>query len=210
MIMRRRALLFAAFCAATFISCHRSRPSAASYTHTDRSYLDLQPGWRIKVVAPILESGGYKVRTEELQSRDGTISPRAEKGFLGYETDYYQVNFLGNGKPLISFESAEFTAIDQKKTTKRKPVISLFEFPESMSFVRLLFLTRVSDNEHDAAVLTASSLTDLDLLTPKVEANPSGNCTAQPEGLCMWIPEGIAVQPEKRDPRNNKAWIPAL
>jgi len=89
-------------------------------------------------------------------------------------------------------------------------VVSLFDFPETIRYVRLLFLTRVSDTEHDAAVLAASSLAALDALTSKVEANPSGNCTAQPEGICSWIPQGIAVQPQKRDPRNSRAWIPAL
>jgi hypothetical protein len=179
-------------------------------TFTDRSYVDLQPGWRLRVVVPILESGGYKVRTEEVRSSDGTVSLQTEKDFLGYETDYYQVNSPGDGKPVVSFESAEFTGIDRKKSRKPKPAMLLFAFPDSFGYVRLLFLTRVSENQHDAAVLAASTLAALDVLTPKVESSPLGNCSAQPEGLCSWIPEGIAVQPEKRDPQNSKAWIPAL
>jgi hypothetical protein len=206
----KNAALLLAFISMGSVGCHKSTPKWPHSGFTDHSYIDLQPGWLIKVVVPILESGGYKVRTEEVRNSDGTVSLRTEKGFLGYETDYYQVNSPGDGKPPVSFQSAEFTGIDHKKIKKPKPVILLFALPESLGYVRLLFLTRVSDTEHDAAVLAASSLAALEALTSKVEANPSGNCTAQPEGLCSWIPEGIAVQPEKRDPQNSKAWIPAL
>jgi hypothetical protein len=207
----KRAGLLAAFSALMLLGCHRSKPTSATpHGHTDLSYIDLQPGWRIKVVVPIIESGGYKVRTEEVRNSDGTVSLRTEKGFLGYETDYYRVNQRGNGKPFISFESAEFTGTNRQKARKPKPVLALFEFPVNSTHVRLLFLARVSENEHDAAVLASPSLATLDVLTPKVESNPSNNCTAQPEGLCSWIPEGIAVQPEKRDPQNSKTWVPAV
>jgi|BarGraIncu00222A_1022003.scaffolds.fasta_scaffold93560_2 hypothetical protein len=202
--------LFLAFISMGFVGCHKSTPMWPQSTFTDRSYVDLQPGWRIRVVVPVLQSGGYKVGTEEVHNNDGTVSLRTERGFLGYETDYYQVNQRGDGKPVIRFQSAEFTSTERKKIRKPKPLIALFVFPEGIEYVRLLFLTRVSENEHDAAVLAASSLAALDGLIPRVEANPLGNCTAQPDGLCAWIPEGIAVQPEKRDPQNNKAWIPAL
>lgn len=203
------ALIFA-FISVGSVGCHKSTPKWPHSGFTDRGYIDLQPGWRIKVVLPILESGGYKVRTEEVRNSDGTVSLQTEKGFLGYETDYYQVNSPGDGKLAITFQSAEFTGIDHKQTRKLKPVVALFDFPETIRYVRLLFLTRVIETEHDAAVLAASSLAALDALTPKVEANPSGNCTAQPDGICSWIPEGIAVQPEKRDPQNSRLWIPAL
>jgi hypothetical protein len=192
------------------VGCHKSTPKWPQSTFTDRSYVDLQPGWRIRVVVPILESGGYIVRTEEVRNSDGTVSLQTEKGFVGYERDYYQVNSPGEGKSVISFQSAEFTGIDHKKIKKPKPVISLFVLPESVNYVRLLFLTRVTETEHDAAVLAASSLAALDTLTPKVEVSPSASCTALPDGLCSWIPEGIAVQPEKRDQQSSKMWIPAL
>jgi|SRR5271165_6565001 len=192
------------------VGCQKSPPKWPQGGFTDRSYIDLQPGWRLKVVVPVIESGGYKVRTEEVHNKDGTVSLRTEEGFVGYETDYYVVNQRDSGKPFISFDSAEFTGTDHKKIKKPKPLIALFVFPESIGYVRLLFLTRVSENEHDAAVLAASTLAVLDKLTPRVEANPSENCTTRPEGPCSWIPEGIAVQPEKKDPQNSKAWIPAL
>ena len=193
-----------------FAGCHRSAPKWPQSTFTDRSYVDLQPGWRLKVVVPVIESGGYKVRTEGIHNNDGTVSLRMEPGLLGYETDYFEVNAAGGVNPPVSFTLAEFTSIDHKKTTKPKPVISLFSLPDNLGYARLLFLTRVSENDHDQAILAASSLATLDALTSKVESNPSPHCTTQPESVCLWIPEGIAVQPEKRDPKNNKVWIPAL
>ena len=85
----------------------------------------------------------------------------------------------------------------------------LFDLPESVRYVRLLFLTRVSQTEHDQAVLGSSSLADLDALQKRVEDNPPENCKIQPEGICSWVPAGIAVQPEKRTPASGKNWIPA-
>ena len=114
----KRAVLLAAFFAVMLPGCHRSKPIAGPHAHTDLSYIDLQPGWRIKVVVPVIESGGYKVRTEELRNSDGTVSLQTEKGFLGYETDYYRVNQRGDGRSFVSFESAEFTGTDRKKTRK--------------------------------------------------------------------------------------------
>jgi len=209
MIARRRAFFLAVLCLIS-VGCYKASPRWPRSGFTDRSYVDLQPGWRIKVVAPILSSGGFKVRTEEVHNSDGTVSLRTEKGFQGYETDYYHVSSPEDGRPTVTFDTAEFVGTNGKKARKPKPVFPLFEFTGNIKYVRLLFLTRVAENEHDGAVLASSSLADLDTLTSLVESNPSTNCKAQPDGLCSWIPEGIAVQPEKRDPQNPKAWIPAL
>lgn len=176
----------------------------------DNRYLDLQPGWRLRVVTPILESGGYKVRTEELRSEGGAINLRAEKGLLGYQTDYYFVNASGEGKPVVTFRRAEFTSVDQKKTEKPAPAVKLFVLSEDIRYVRLLLLTRVSDSDHDEAVLAALSKTELEALTAKVESNPTSNCKPQPEGLCSWVPEGIAVQVERKANGMRDGWRPVL
>ena len=176
----------------------------------DSRYLDLQPGWRLRVVTPILESGSYQVRTEELRSEGGAINLHAEKGLLGYQADYYFVNASGEGKPVVTFQRAEFTSIDQKNTEKPAPAVKLFVLSEDIRYVRLLYLTRVSDADHNEAVLAALSKTELEALTAKVESNPTSNCKPQPEGLCSWVPEGIAVQVEGKAKGKGDGWRPVF
>jgi hypothetical protein len=108
----------------------------------------------------------------------------------------------------IRFETAEITN-DGKSTRRSQPMVPLFDLPENVRYVRLLFLTRASETEHDQAILGSSSSADLDLLKRNVEDNPAQNCKIQPQGVCTWVPSGIAVQPEKKADTRGKAWIPA-
>ncbi len=192
------------------MGCHRATPSSTPQISRDNPYLDLQPGWRLRVVAPVLESGGYKVKTEELQSANGSVDMRVEKAFLGYQADYYTVNSPAEGKPIVAFQRAEFTSVDQIRTTKKRPGVPLFVLPDNTRYVRLLFFTRVSETDHDEAVLSASTRMELDALTAEVEANPAGNCILQPATHCTWVPEGVAVQVERRAGTNSKACMPVL
>jgi hypothetical protein len=170
--------------------CHRDypRPQISAPIARDTGYLDLQPGWRLRVVTPILRSGGYQVKTVEKTSADGTIILNVEQGFLGYQTDFYSVSSPAKGHTIISFRRGEFTSTDQVKTSKASPAVKLFNLDGDTRYVRLLFLTRVSDAEHDEAVLAAASQMALDALTAEVETNPVANCKSQPEGDCSWVP----------------------
>ena len=49
-----------------------------------------------------------------------------------------------------------------KSSKRSQPLVPLFDLPESVRYVRLLFLTRASQTEHDQAILGSSSLADLD------------------------------------------------
>jgi hypothetical protein len=109
---------------------------------------------------------------------------------------------------VVRFGSAEFTS-NGKSSKRSQPLVPLFDLPENVRYVRLLFLTRVSQTEHDQAILGSSSLADLDALRRKVEDSPAENCKVQPEGICSWVPAGIAVQPEKKTSSSGKTWIPA-
>jgi len=55
-----------------------------------RYYIDLEPGWRLRVVTPILKDGGYVVKTQ-----GETVEP----GFLGYEVSFYDVRARGVARP---------------------------------------------------------------------------------------------------------------
>jgi hypothetical protein len=46
------------------------------------------------------------------------------------------------------------------------------------------------------AVVAAKDMEALDILTYRVQADPSGGCRSDSRSYCSWIPEGIAVRPE--------------
>jgi hypothetical protein len=173
----------------------------------DRSFIDIEPGWRLRVITPLLKSGGYRVRTEpeEVSSDSGSpslnIQMRVDSEFLGYEQAYYSFETKGR----IRLTSVEAT-IQGKTEPRQKPAATLFQWPRDARFVRLVFLTRASDADHDMAVLTARRYEDLDGWTAKLRTAPDETCRAT--RYCSWIPGGIAVRAESRDPQSGN-WRPA-
>jgi hypothetical protein len=199
------SIALAALCA-TFVCCRTHTQANAPRLSIDRTSVDLQPGWRVLVVAPILKSGGFKTHFEEMQSKAGTVTLKTGEDFKGYETDYYRV--VDNGSELVvRFSSAEIRHNDGTTTQPLQPLVPLFILNEGIHYVRLLFLTRVSEADHNEAILASESLEKLDTLTRTVEADPVQNCKVQSQGSCVWVPEDVAVRPQKK---SGKAWVPVL
>ena len=184
---------------------HHRSPEPTAISH-DRAFIDLQAGWRIRVVTPILKSGTFKVQTQELRTGDGTINLKVSNDFEGYETDLYIARAQGKAGISVQFVSAEVTDINGKTTSKPHPIVPLFVFPQNIQYVRLLFLTRLRQAEHNEAIVGTSSLAALDELTQGIEASPDENCRNSIEAVCSWVPEGISVQPERK---SNREWLPA-
>jgi len=188
--------------------CAVRKPHEDVNAFVDKSYVDLEPGWRVRVVIPILSSGKFKMQSEQFQGEDKIGELKAGSDFLGYETDYYAVTAQDGNGVAIRFDTAAVMN-DGKSTQRSQPMVPLFDLPENIRYVRLLFLTRASETEHDQAILGSSSLADLDLLKREVEDSPAQKLQVQPQGVCTWVPAGIAVQPEKKASANGGVWIPA-
>jgi hypothetical protein len=180
----------------------------AAQPQTDHEYVDLQPGWRIKVVTPILRSGKFIVDEQAVEQKGSETIIKAGADFVGYEISRYSVRPHPGGGVFIRFSSAEAVR-DGKPAKESRPLVPLFDLPADTPFLRLFFLTRVSKADHDQGILAASSLQQLNKATQNLEADPEKNCVREGETFCFWIPRGIAVQPEKRDPANRKDWLPA-
>jgi hypothetical protein len=207
--MKSARVFVALLMLATVSACgHRRSPEPAAIS-PDRAFIDLQAGWRIRVVTPILKSGKFRVQTRQVRNSDGTVGLETTSDFEGYETDFYRALAEGEGAIVVQFVSAEVTDTNGKTTTKALPRVPLFIFPPGIQYVRLLFLTRVSQAEHNEAIIGASSLTGLEQLTQRLGVNPDENCRNSTDEVCSWVPEGISVQPEKK-PNKSKEWIPAL
>jgi len=161
------------------------------------TFLDLQPGWRLRVITPLIAGGGYVVKPASAQEQGKTITLRTGTEFLGYETAYYDVR---EGLA-VRFSGAE-TMRDGKSAPQPRPVHPLFRMSRGMKHMRLVFLERGSDAEHDMAILTSKNLPELDALTVRLRATPATAC----EKGCEWVPAGIAVRAETQ---RNGSWIPA-
>jgi hypothetical protein len=185
------------------------------------NWIDLEPGWRIRVVTPIQKSGSYIVkfspgegsptgpatRVRELSDRKLDIAVTASQDFLGYETSFYTVSAHRRGGVVIDFQSATAT-IGGVSSACSRPVQPLFRLPSWVRSVRLLHLLRVSPTDHDAAVLAGRNADELDRLTALVQADPSA-CHDYRNSTCQWIPAGIAARPERRVmERGAEQWVP--
>lgn len=168
--------------------------SPAPFDIHSSSYIDLQPGWRLRVTTPLLKSGGYVLKdTVQSTSRDGALIIETGDDFIGYETSYYAVGRNGPGVK-IEFKSTEVTR-DGETFSQRQPKVALFTMPRPAKYVRLLFIRRVSEADHDMAVVAAERIETLERLTQSVQTDPQA-CLSKGATYCSWIPLGIAVRPE--------------
>jgi hypothetical protein len=201
--MTRKDVLGCALLAIAMCGCTAHKRVAPQYgLAPDRSYIDIEPGWRLRIVTPLLKSGGYRVRTAaETRTSGLNIELRVDSDFLGYELAYYAFEPKGR----IRLTSVEAT-VNGATEPRTQPTANLFTWPKDARFLRLVFLTRASAADHDMAVLTARRLEDLDTWTAKLRDEPETACKETP--YCSWIPGGIAVTAERRDSQSNN-WVPA-
>jgi hypothetical protein len=182
----------------------KRRLDLANTTFSTRNYIDVLPGSRIRVVTPILKSGGTNPALIELESAKDSLAFKTNDDFLGYESDYYVVRAEQAGELSIAFKNGSVRLNNGTVTAARHPRVLLFQLPPGTAFMRLVLLIRTSVNDHNEAILTSRDPTSLDQLTREVEENPK-TCGSTALGNCTWIPEGIAVQPERK---LKHVWLP--
>ena len=159
------------------------------------SYIDLQPQWRLRVVIPMLKSGRYVLGTLGTETDGNTVTVDTGGDFLGYEIAYYAVQPRRGGGVRIEFTAAEATR-NGVTAPRTKSIAPLFKLPRGARYVRLIYLIRVSQVDHDMAVVAARDIGSLNALTLRVQSNPGEACRDGRDGSCSWIPQGIAVRPE--------------
>jgi len=198
----------------TLAGCSRPKldlpkPTVAQH---GREWIDLQGGWRVRVVTPLLKSGGYIVKTSNAgpraeidltQTRSVDVALKADDDFQGYEEATYQVQARGGGGVRLTLNSIVVRR-DGQSAVSRAPLNPLLRIPRSMRSIRILHLVRVSRADHNAAILAARSPDLLETLTKQVQSDPSA-CELARESVCQWVPAGIAVIPEKM---NGDRWSP--
>jgi hypothetical protein len=185
-----------------------SAPAPASSPY----WVGLQRGWRVRVVIPILKSGGYQVKTKAgplpAAGPGSAITLSAGPDFLGYEVSIYAVRGRAGGGVRVVFRSAKRYE-KGRAVSSRHTIRPLFRLPKSARWVRILHLIRYSPADHNSAILAADHLSLLETLTRQVKSDPS-NCKSGQHTFCAWVPLGIAVIPEsKKKVQGKRRWVAA-
>jgi len=138
---------------------------------------------------PMLRSGGYVVPS--VRNADPSSS-NIEVGddFLGYEKDYYIVRARDDGGIRIEFSRAQVWEKGQT-STRRHPKLRLFSQAANARHVRLVYLIRVSEADHNMAILASDNVAALEESTRAVTKNAA--CQNSEKVTCTWVPEGVAV-----------------
>jgi hypothetical protein len=172
-------------------------PPTPSAVEHDNSYEDLKTGSTLKIVMPLLKSGGFHASLHAQQTNSNTITLTADD-LLGYITSKYAITGK-NGMLRLKFLSAQQTKDGQTLPLAAPPALP-FDLPRIPEHVRLVYLVRSSQADHNMAIIASKNLNSLDALTRRVQKDPD-TCIAANDAFCSWVPSGIAVRPESSEPR---------
>ena len=198
--------------AVSFGGCHRQKLMTAAAPGSlvpVRTFLDLQPGWRLTLMTPMRRDsatdpwryGQPSVKTETTNGLNVTISVDLNSQF-GFERTFYAVQVKG-----LAWQES-MRNLEGKEERALEPILKIFPKPGKTQRLRLLFLTRASDLNYNTALLSAPNPIAMEAFTIAVRANPDQACQPGKAQTCIWIPPGVASRPEK--PSTNGDFIPAL
>lgn len=138
---------------------------------------------------PMLRSGGYVVPSVR-NADPKKLEIEASDDFLGYEKDHYVIRARNDGGIRIEFSRAEVWE-KGKTSTRQHPKLRLFSQAANVKHVRLVYLIRVSETDHNMAIVASDDLAALEEATRTVTKN--ADCQNSERVTCTWVPEGIAV-----------------
>lgn len=186
------ALLFAS------VSClHKTIAPAASTPAAGNSYIDLAPGGSLRIVVPLLKPGALAAGMQSVQ-RDGNTFLVSAANLAGYYVSVYAIERAPHGRVRLRFTSAETTR-DGKTLPGSQPPALPFALPMTAQHIRLIYLVRKSQSDHNMAVVASKSVDALDAFTEQFLGHPDV-CRTDREISCSWVPTGIAVRPETQPP----------
>jgi hypothetical protein len=173
-------------------------PAPVKYPVISPDFVDLLPEWGIREVTPIFPYAGFVARG--LAQQEGTTITLAGSDIEGYEIALYRLKPQDNDFVDMEIESVETTKGDQV-TKEEMPRAPLFQYPGRVRYIRLLYLVRVSESDHNMAILASDDVDQLNALTKRAQADPDNGCKNELRAYCTWVPQGIAVQVQRTPPR---------
>jgi hypothetical protein len=149
-------------------------------------FRDLVPG-QVRQITPVVP-----LAQETSQQREGNTLTLTGTDFQGYEIALYTLKPRDGGGVAVELDSVETTK-GAEVTKETQPRLPLLQFPDYVRYIRLLYFLRVSDADHNMAVLASDDVDRLNALTKQVQADPAGGCKDQGRVFCRWAPPGVAV-----------------
>jgi hypothetical protein len=172
-----------------------TRIAATPAGSANNDYLDIQAGWRLTAVTPILKSGGYVLKTPDKPISNNGFTLSAGTDFVGYEVAHYEVKGPRGGHVSVEFDSAEVTK-EGKTQPQPRSIAPIFQVARRPTYLRLIYLIRISQADHNMDVVAARKIEALDAITRQIQMNPADGCKVDRRASCVWIPDGIAVRAE--------------
>lgn len=159
----------------------------------DNSYTDLHAGSTIRIVVPLVRSGGFRpdLRSSKLQGNTFSIGA---VDLVGYTTSFYAVTGR-SGQVHLKFVSAEQTKDGKSAPVAKAAALLPFELPRKSEYVRLVYLVRVSQADHNMAIIGCKNRDRLNVYTERLKEDPD-ICKTSTAIFCSWVPAGIAVRRE--------------
>ncbi len=159
---------------------------------------DLLPWIKLRVTTPIFREGApadAKFITDDhgvVEEAPGelSITLKASDDFVGYEFAWYALRPRLDGGARLELEFSE-THIGEE-TTRTQTSRQHLEFGGDARYFRILVLTRISDSDHDTALLAGSTLAELEERTKAVEGDPA-RCERM--AGCVSIDTRVALLP---------------
>jgi hypothetical protein len=95
----------------------------------------------------------------------------------------------------LNFTSAEIRKDGKTIHEANAPTLP-FTLPRGTGHIRLVYLVRVSQADHNMAILASKHLETLNTFTAQLRRTP-GICKHGAEVFCSWVPAGVAVRQER-------------
>jgi hypothetical protein len=157
----------------------------------------LEPGFRLKVVAPLLKAGYSEIKTElSPESKPGQLQVNVE-GLDGFETAYYDVRERSGGGLKFALTSVEHNRIG-KITHPATPTAFQFDIAPDIRHFRLLFLRRLSLADRDISLLGGASWGVLLASAQRFDTVPGSvsECLTTPGLQCVAVTAKTAILSE--------------
>ena len=173
-------------------------------SRAQKEYVDLQAGWRLQIVAPITTGKVFEEGTASSDAASRTVTMKASTDLVGYETAFWELDARPGGGVRLRLASALMTkeGIPSPIST---PTQALLHVTKPARFLRLFYLIRKSESDHEMVIAGADRADRLELLTDRLKAEPVESCRSSTHIYCEWIPYGMAVRPEMM---KSGSWAP--
>ena len=156
-------------------------------------FVELRAGSTVHVVIPLTRSGSY-VLPSIRQHKANDFDIKVDDDFLGYEKVFYKVRSREHGGVQIQFTHAKDWE-HGKTSTPKEARLKLFEDLADFRVIRLVYLTRESQADHNMAIVASNDMDALRASTNSV--TQTAECRSDANSVCRWVPEGVAVTVEK-------------